>query len=129
MPLCGRSQDRTRARSPRQLPTDHDYAARPANIRLINRRESFLDRYPRCLPPRQKEKPALVVDRSFHIRGGGLLASPARVTPARTWAICATVTRSVILCVSSVSQIPTMSTEPFEISSDFASILGCFVRA
>jgi transposase len=30
----------------RQLPTDHDYAARPANIRLINRRKSYLDRYP-----------------------------------------------------------------------------------
>ena len=46
MPLCGRSQDPTRAGSPRQLPTDHDYAARPANIRLINRRKSDLDRYP-----------------------------------------------------------------------------------
>ena len=28
-----------------QLPTDHDYAARPANIRLINRRKNYLDRY------------------------------------------------------------------------------------
>ena len=26
MVLCGRSSDRTRADSPRQLPTDHDYA-------------------------------------------------------------------------------------------------------
>ena len=76
MPLCGRSQDRTRARSPRQLPTDHDYAARPANIRLINRRDSFLDRYPRHLRYRKKEKPPLVVDRSFHIRGAGLLRPP-----------------------------------------------------
>ena len=69
MPLCGRSKDPTRVRSPRQLPTDHDYAARPANIRLINRRDSFLDRYPRRLRYRKKEKPALVVDWSFHIRG------------------------------------------------------------
>ena len=69
MPLCGRSQDPTRAGSPRQLPTDHDYAARPANIRLINRRDRFLDRYPPCFRSRQKEKTALVVDRSFHIRG------------------------------------------------------------
>ena len=37
---------RTRVPSVRQLPTDHDYAARPANIRLINRRKSYLDRYP-----------------------------------------------------------------------------------
>ena len=76
MPLCGRSKDPTRVRSPRQLPTDHDYAARPANIRLINRRDSFLDRYPRRLRYRKKEKPALVVDWSFHIRGAGLLRPP-----------------------------------------------------
>ena len=44
--LCGRPRGRTRASSLRQLPTDHDYAARPANIRLINRRQSDLDRYP-----------------------------------------------------------------------------------
>ena len=74
MPLCGRSKDPTRVRSPRQLPTDHDYAARPANIRLINRRDSFLDRYPRRLRYRKKEKPALVVDWSFHIRGAGSIA-------------------------------------------------------
>ena len=74
MPLCGRSKDPTRVRSPRQLPTDHDYAARPANIRLINRRDSFLDRYPRRLRYRKKEKPALVVDWSFHIRGGACSA-------------------------------------------------------
>jgi len=43
--LCDRPCGRTRATSVRQLPTDHDYAARPANIRLINRRKSFLDRY------------------------------------------------------------------------------------
>jgi hypothetical protein len=44
--LCGR----TRAISVRRLPTDHDYAARPANIRLINRRKSYLDRYPLYFP-------------------------------------------------------------------------------
>jgi hypothetical protein len=44
--LCGRPCGRTRGISLRQLPTDHDYAARPANIRLINRRQSDLDRYP-----------------------------------------------------------------------------------
>jgi len=44
--LCARPYGRTRVSSVRQLPTDHDYAARPANIRLINRRKSYLDRYP-----------------------------------------------------------------------------------
>ena len=43
--LCDRPCGRTRVTSVRQLPTDHDYAARPANIRLINRRKSYLDRY------------------------------------------------------------------------------------
>ena len=81
MPLCGRSQDRTRARSPRQLPTDHDYAARPANIRLINRRASFLDRYPPCFRSRQKEKTALAVDRSFHIRGAACESRCAAIHP------------------------------------------------
>ncbi len=38
--LCDRL-DRTRANSQRQLPMDHDYAVRPANIRLINRRSSL----------------------------------------------------------------------------------------
>jgi hypothetical protein len=44
--LCDRPYGRTRISSLRQLPTDHDYAARPANIRLINRRQSELDRHP-----------------------------------------------------------------------------------
>ena len=44
--LCDRPYGQTRVSSVRQLPTDHDYAARPANIRLINRRKSDLDRYP-----------------------------------------------------------------------------------
>jgi hypothetical protein len=35
--LCDRLS-RTRDFSQRQLPTDHDYANQPANIRLINRR-------------------------------------------------------------------------------------------
>jgi hypothetical protein len=39
-PLCDRPYGQTRVPSVRQLPTDHDYAARPANIRLINRRKS-----------------------------------------------------------------------------------------
>jgi hypothetical protein len=30
--LCGKPYGRTRVSSLRQLPTDHDYAARPANI-------------------------------------------------------------------------------------------------
>jgi len=38
--LCDRLRGQTRVSSVRQLPTDHDYAARPANIRLINRRKS-----------------------------------------------------------------------------------------
>jgi hypothetical protein len=52
--LCDRPCGRTRVLSVRQLPTDHDYAARPANIRLINRRQSDLDRYPLYL---HKAKP------------------------------------------------------------------------
>ena len=42
----------TRALSPRQLPTDHDHdgepRARSANIRVINRRVSNLDRRSLC---------------------------------------------------------------------------------
>jgi hypothetical protein len=44
----------TRAICPRQLPTNHDYAARPANIWVINRRDRFLDRNLYRLP-RSKE--------------------------------------------------------------------------
>jgi hypothetical protein len=41
--LCDTAQAWTRASSQRQLPTDHDHAARPANISVINRRASHLD--------------------------------------------------------------------------------------
>jgi hypothetical protein len=45
--LCDEGLPSTRAPSPRQLPTDHDYDgglhARSANIRVINRREQLLD--------------------------------------------------------------------------------------
>ena len=46
---------------------------RPANIRVINRRNSRLDRDLRCLlGEKEKErKQFFVVDRSFHIRGLG----------------------------------------------------------
>ena len=42
---------------------------RPANIRVINRRENYLDRDLRCLlrARRKKRKQLLVVDGSFHI--------------------------------------------------------------
>jgi hypothetical protein len=40
----------TRVFSPRWLPTDHDYAARPADISVINRRDRCLDRRPCCTP-------------------------------------------------------------------------------
>ena len=41
---------------------------RPANIRVINRRENYLDRDLRCLlRARRKKKQLLVVDGSFHI--------------------------------------------------------------
>ena len=45
---------------------------RPANIRVINRRNSRLDRDLRCLLSEEEEKERkkfFVVDRSFHIRG------------------------------------------------------------
>jgi hypothetical protein len=42
---------------------------RPANIRVINRRENYLDHDSRCLlRGRKKRKQLPVVDRSFHIR-------------------------------------------------------------
>ena len=47
--LCDRLSGRTRDASPRQLPTDHDHAARPANIRVINRRDCRLDRHRLCV--------------------------------------------------------------------------------
>ena len=47
--LCDRPPGRTRGVSPRQLPTDHDHAARPANIRVINRRTGCLDRHRLCV--------------------------------------------------------------------------------
>jgi len=42
MVLCGRSSDQTRADSPRQLPTDHDYA--------VSTREYQSDQPSRKLP-------------------------------------------------------------------------------
>ena len=42
---------------------------RPANIRVINRRENYLDHdLPYLLPREGRRKQLLVVDRSFHIR-------------------------------------------------------------
>jgi hypothetical protein len=41
---------------------------RPANIRVINRRNSHLDRNLRCLLRKKKEKNKKVLDWSFHIR-------------------------------------------------------------
>jgi hypothetical protein len=61
----------------RQLPTDHDYAARPANIRLINRRKSYLDRYLLYLRKQTTHEPNINpniprqikgIDSSLHIR-------------------------------------------------------------
>jgi hypothetical protein len=47
---------------------------RPANIRVINRRENRLDRDLRCFlsKTQEKEKQWIVVDGSFHIRGSEL---------------------------------------------------------
>jgi hypothetical protein len=55
---------------------------RPANIRVINRRENYLDHDLRCLLRARRRKQLLVVDRSFHIRIDrdlGLVASPAEL--------------------------------------------------
>ena len=41
---------------------------RPANIRVINRRENYLDHDLRCLLRAKRRKQLLVVDGSFHIR-------------------------------------------------------------
>src|SRR5262245_37829442 len=41
---------------------------RPANIRVINRRENYLDHDLRCLLRAIRRKQLLLVDRSFHIR-------------------------------------------------------------
>ncbi len=58
---------------------------RPANIRVINRRDSFLDRDPCCPWVQKKEKTVLVIDWSFHIRGTACraLRSPIRYESAR----------------------------------------------
>jgi hypothetical protein len=72
--LCDRLRGQTRVSSVRQLPTDHDYAARPANIRLINRQKSDLDRYPLCLQKenntqhQQQSRINKGIDSSLHVR-------------------------------------------------------------
>jgi hypothetical protein len=68
--LCGRSADQTRAYSPRQLPTDHDYAVSTREYQS-DQPSRKLPRPRLTLPPRSKKKgrkQLLVVDRSFHIR-------------------------------------------------------------
>jgi hypothetical protein len=69
MVLCGRSSDRTRVDSPRQLPTDHDYAVSTREYQS-DQPSRKLPRPRLALPPKSKErrKQLLVVDRSFHIR-------------------------------------------------------------
>ena len=44
MVLCGRSSDRTRADSPRQLPTDHDYAVSTREYQSDQPSQKLLDR-------------------------------------------------------------------------------------
>ena len=58
--LCDKGLPSTRAISPRQLPTDHDYdggpLARSANIRVINRREPLARPVPHLLhEPKPRE--------------------------------------------------------------------------
>jgi hypothetical protein len=69
MVLCGRSSDRTRADSPRQLPTDHDYAVSTREYQS-DQPSQKLPRPQPALPPKgqKRKKQLLVVDRSFHIR-------------------------------------------------------------
>ena len=55
MPLCGRSQDPTRAGSPRQLPTDHDYAASTREYQS-DQPSQKLPRPRLALPPKSGEK-------------------------------------------------------------------------
>ncbi len=70
--LCGRANTLIHEVSPRQLPTDHDHdggpQARSANIRVINRRDSRLDRL--LLRSRGHPLPRGLT-RSSHIREGG----------------------------------------------------------
>src|ERR1039458_5182539 len=69
MSLCDRSSDPTRARSQRQLPTDHDYAARIREYQGDQPSTQLPRPRPTPLPPRRnKTKTTLRVDRSFHIR-------------------------------------------------------------
>ena len=71
-PLCGRSADRTRVFWSEVVPDGITIMRfRPANIRVINRRNSRLDRDLRCLlgKDRKKMKTNFVVDRSFYISG------------------------------------------------------------
>ena len=55
MVLCGRSSDRTRADSPRQLPTDHDYAVATREYQSDQPSRKLLR--PRlALPPKREKK-------------------------------------------------------------------------
>ena len=67
--LCGRSSDRTRVDSPRQLPTDHDYAVSTREYQSDQPSQNYLGHNLRCLlRVTKRRKQLLVVDRSFHIR-------------------------------------------------------------
>ena len=71
-PLRGRSADRTRASSPRQLPMDHDYAVSIREYQGDQPSRELPRPRPALPPKREKEerrKQLLAVDRSFHIRG------------------------------------------------------------
>jgi hypothetical protein len=71
--LSGRSSDRTRADSPRQLPTDHDYAVSTREYQS-DQPSRKLPRPRLALPPKDvRKKQLLVVDGSFHIRTGTII--------------------------------------------------------
>ena len=55
MVLCGRSSDRTRVDSPRQLPTDHDYAVSTREYQS-DQPSRKLPRPRLALPPKSKKK-------------------------------------------------------------------------
>ena len=80
--------DRTRVLSPRQLPTDHDYAGglkgRSANIRVINRRNSRLDLCSKCRIERGGEKKGRFRDACGPILGLPLNPEANRSCPHAT---------------------------------------------
>ena len=56
MTLCGGAPASTRAVSPRQLPTDHDYAVSTREYQSDQRRDSRFGHHRCCIPERRRQR-------------------------------------------------------------------------